>query len=320
MHLLIAGVIWIGLATTAPPQQAEPPSQQDSTEPPVIDPGTLTRLAEQSLRSQGLSEHHLPSELWHALVERTTETIEMRHRFRAFESEMTDLRRQLDELRRFVEDHEQFGDDYAVYREVIEETQRLTEAQIAIKRQQDKFERERKREEARKKRVAAAAKQQQAKSASQRLTKLGFTSIGQDVYLSKSAYAYASQVVPEQRVYFQPGPNGEMQQMTSTESREEIDYTKMTISGSLLNAAKITRNIGVAFVFRDQHGNQIGHETVVIENARPDVPYPFTGELVMASDQPFSSMTSWVLFADTAPPATVTTPSSAPVPSSPATP
>jgi hypothetical protein len=108
--------------------------------------------------------------------------------------------------------------------------------------------------------------------------------------------------------------------MTTIESREEIDYAKMTISGSLLNGAKITRNIGVAFVFRDQYGNQIGQETVVIENARPDVPYPFTGELVMASDQPFSSMTSWVLFADTAPPAAVTTPSTVPVPGTPATP
>ena len=90
----------------------------------------------------------------------------------------------------------------------------------------------------------------------------------------------------------------------------EIDYTKMTISGSLLNGDATTRNIGVAFVFRDAHGNQIGQETVVIENARPDVPYPFTGELVMASDLPFASHTSWVLFADTSPPANTSSPPS----------
>ncbi len=313
MELLLAGVVWIGLAATDPPPQ-------EAGDTAIIDQGTLKQLAEQSLRTEGLSGHSQSDELWFALLDRTMEAIGWRHRFRALESELSELREQITELRHFVADHEQFGDDFATYREVLAETKRLTNAQIALKRQQRQIEQDRKREESKKKREATAAAKKKAKEASQRLTKLGFSAIGQNVYLSKSAYAYPNRTVPEQRVYFQPGPNGDMQPMTTIESREEFDYTKMTISGSLLNGAKITRNVGVAFVFRDQYGNQIGQETVVIENARPDVPYPFTGELVMASDQPFSSMTSWVLFADTAPPATVTTPLTVPVPGTPATP
>jgi hypothetical protein len=313
MHLILAGVIGLGLLAPNPPTQ-------ETHGTSVVDENTLKRLATQSLLAQGLSEHNLPNELWPVLVDRTTEAFRWRHRFLALESELKDLRQQADELRRFVEDHEQFGDDFASYRGVVVETQRLTSAQQAIKRQQKQFERNRRQEEARAKQKADAAAKKVIKEANQKMAKLGFSPIGNDVFLSKSAYAYPSQTVSDQKVYFQPGPSGEMQPMTSIGSREEIDYTKMTISGSLLNGATITRNIGVAFVFRDQHGNQIGQETVIIENARPDVPYPFTGELVMASDQPFSSMTSWVLFADTAPPASVTTPANQPVPSTPASP
>jgi hypothetical protein len=242
------------------------------------------------------------------------EAIELRHQLQSLESNIATLQTELAALKRFLEDHEQFGTDYSSYRDVIAETKRLTDAQTALKRQQDQIERDRKREETRKKREAAAEKRRAAKSINQRLEKLGFSSIGQDVWLSRSAYSYAATNVPEQRVYYQPTPSGELQAVTTIENREEIDYTKMTISGSLLNGAASTRNIGVAFVFRDAHGNQIGQETVVIENARPDVPYPFTGELVMASDQPFSSHTSWVLFADTAPPASTTSPPATPTP------
>jgi hypothetical protein len=314
MHVLIAGAIWIGVASAPPPPPpAEAPPQAEPT--PLIDSPTLKKLAEKALSAQGLSEHNLPSELWDALIERVMEAISWRHRFQALELDLADLHKQVDELRRFVADHQQFGDDFASYREVIAETKRLTDVQIALKRRQEKLERDRKREEARANREAAAAKKKQAKEASERLTKLGFSAIGQDVYLSKSAYSYSSRTAAQQPAYFQPGPNGEMvemQPMSGGDSQGEVDYSKMTISGSLLNAAKITRNLGVAFVFRDAHGNQIGQETVVIENARPDVPYPFTGELIMASDHAFSSMTSWVLFADTAPPATTITPPSAP--------
>ena len=74
----------------------------------------------------------------------------------------------------------------------------------------------------------------------------------------------------------------------------------MTISGSVLNAADEVRNVGVAITFFDENGNQVGSETIQINNARPNVPYPFTSTLTMALNRPFSSSTTYVLYADSA--------------------
>ncbi|MDG1838278.1 MAG: hypothetical protein P8I91_05700 [Phycisphaerales bacterium] len=274
----------------------------------AMDENMLGSIAEQQLRAGGLSAQSFSSELWPALRNRTMEAIELRHGLQSLESELRSLRDELAGLQNFIEDHEQFGQDYLSYRDVIAETQQLAAAQAAVKRQQEQFERDRKREVIRRKKEEDDARRKAAKSVNQRLEKLGFAAIGQNVWLSRSAYSYAATNVPEQRVYYQPTITGELQAITTIENREEINYTKMTISGSLLNGGATTRNIGVAFVFRDAHENQIGQETIIIENARPDVPYPFTSELVMASDLPFASHTSWVLFADTSPPANISSP------------
>ena len=44
----------------------------------------------------------------------------------------------------------------------------------------------------------------------------------------------------------------------------------------------------------------MGGEIVQVNNARPDVPYPFTATLEMALDRPFSSSSTNVLYADPA--------------------
>jgi hypothetical protein len=77
-----------------------------------------------------------------------------------------------------------------------------------------------------------------------------------------------------------------------------IDYSRMTISGSVLNAGTETRNIGIAVAFFDDFGNQVGGETILVNNARPDVPYPFTSELKMALNRPFTSSTVYTIHAD----------------------
>ena len=78
----------------------------------------------------------------------------------------------------------------------------------------------------------------------------------------------------------------------------EIDYSSMTISGSILNALSDVRNIGIAVTFFDENDNQVGGEIIQINNARPDVPYPFTSTVAMALDRPFSSSSTYVLYAD----------------------
>lgn len=72
----------------------------------------------------------------------------------------------------------------------------------------------------------------------------------------------------------------------------------MTISGSVLNAAEEMRNIGIAVTFFDENGNQVGGEIIQINNARPDVPYPFTATIEMALNRPFDSSSTYVLYAD----------------------
>ncbi|MCP4759965.1 MAG: hypothetical protein GY876_10970, partial [Planctomycetes bacterium] len=291
MHQLATTVALFGALTVASIGNGAPAPQGGSPDPPkddpattvIIDKDTLRSLAEQSLTNNGLSLESHVGDLWSGIVSRTEQTITLRQHMKAMESSMRKVLKELESLRTFVGDHAKFGDDFSSYQAIIAETRKLTEAKVALKRQQEQFERARRREETRQKKEADKQKRQQSKATSKRLEKLGFSSVGEDVYLSKSAYAYAMRNVPEQRVFYQPGPTGEVQQLTTVENREEIDYTKMTISGSLLNAAAEIRNIGVAFVFRDTHGNQIGQETVIVENARPEIPYPFTGELVMAS-------------------------------------
>jgi multidrug efflux pump subunit AcrA (membrane-fusion protein) len=78
----------------------------------------------------------------------------------------------------------------------------------------------------------------------------------------------------------------------------EIDYSAMTISGSVLNASEEIRNIGVAVAFFDENGSQVGGEIIQINNARPDVPYPFTATIAMALNRAFSSASTYVLYAD----------------------
>ena len=72
----------------------------------------------------------------------------------------------------------------------------------------------------------------------------------------------------------------------------------MTISGTVVNGSGKLRNIGVAITFFDESGIQVGGEIIKINNARPDVPYPFTTTLRMALNRPYSSSSSYVLYAD----------------------
>ena len=72
----------------------------------------------------------------------------------------------------------------------------------------------------------------------------------------------------------------------------------MTISGSVLNAGNAPRDIGIAITFFDENGNQVGSEIVQINNARPNVPYPFTSKVDMALNRAFSTSSTYVLYAD----------------------
>lgn len=206
----------------------------------------------------------------------------------------TTAQRELEELRQFIRDHDVYGeayDQYKVIREIAEREDRRREAEAVRARR----EAEREAREARMREARAQREQERAEAeAERRLRAAGFTNIGMGVYISRTAYHYSVRDETRTRVRFDPFIGF----FTRVDRRDQIDFSEMTISGSVLNGTDEIRNIGVAITFFDDYNNQVGHETIHITNARPDVPYPFTSTLTMALNREFSSSTSYVLYAD----------------------
>jgi hypothetical protein len=207
-----------------------------------------------------------------------------------------EAQRELEEMRRFIADHRQYGNDFEQYRsvkEIAERDARRKEAEEGRqRREQEKLERQARLAEAR----AIKAQRDAESSRLSRYRRDGFTPVGLDVYAGKMAFYYSTtdhgsqvRVDYDWRIgrYLRPFDTG-----------QTIDYSQMTISGSVLNGDEVTRNIGVAITFFDDNGNQVGHEIVRVNNARPDVPYPFTSKINMALNREFDSSSIYVLYAD----------------------
>lgn len=208
----------------------------------------------------------------------------------------TTAQRELDELRQFVADHERFGDDFQQYQVVKaaadREARDRENEQSRARKAEEKAEQAAKRQAAR---SAAAARNADANRIAE-YRRNGFTALGLDVFGGKMAFFYNTKDTGSGVQYDYDSLIGDYLRPGFPNS--EIDYSKMTISGSILNASDVVRNIGVAITFFDDNGNQVGHETVEIRNARPDVPYPFTSKIEMALNRPFESSSTYVLYAD----------------------
>lgn len=269
-------------AATVPAGQSAPSSTHDSER---------LRLG----LPDGLSEQSSRAELWSELLLAANATAELRSELAREQMEIGRLQKELDELRQFILDHEEFGSDYEQYQEVKEIAQRESRRRMV--------------EERRKQMDAQRAKQQQERQTEQekkadeerdkRYTEAGFSPIGLDVFLGRSSFFYAPRDSTQPTLIYSPTRFGS--RYVNPGNSDEIDYTTMTISGSILNAADDIRNIGVAITFFDEYDNQIGAEIVQIENARPDVPYPFTAKIEMALNRPFASHASYVLYSDPLP-------------------
>ena len=209
----------------------------------------------------------------------------------------TTAQKELDELHQFIRDHDVYGDAYEQYqaiKDIAEREARRREAEEARARRE--AEREARQERVREAR-AQRERERAEEAADRRLREAGFTNIGMEVYISRTAYHYATKDDVRTTVRYDPFIGF----YTRTDRREEIDFSEMTISGSVLNASEEKRNIGVAITFFDANNNQVGHETIQVTKARPGVPYPFTSTLAMALNSEFSSSTSYVMYADPVP-------------------
>lgn len=204
--------------------------------------------------------------------------------------------RELEELRQFIRDHDVYGDafeNYKAIREIAEREDRRKELEAARARREAE-------RQARAERIQQARLQREMEraeaDAERRLRNAGFVGIGADVWLSRTAFHYTVRDEARTRIRFDPF----IGYFTRVDRREQVDFTEMIISGSVLNASEEVRNIGVAIVFYDEWNNQVGQETVHITNARPNVPYPFTSTVKLALNREFTSTTSYVLYADPA--------------------
>ncbi|MCZ6835567.1 MAG: hypothetical protein O7G85_07320 [Planctomycetota bacterium] len=201
---------------------------------------------------------------------------------------------ELSELKEFIEDYHKMGDTFEEYQSHQAEakaTDRKHEIQDARDRHtQIKAER-------RKRFEAALEVRRERKAEQKRLAQFraaGFSPIGLDVFASTFSFFYNTSDTTRSRIAWRSGFGHYLRLYPN----HDIDFSNMTISGSVLNAFDETRNIGIAITFFDEFGTQVGHEIIQVDNARPDVPYPFTAELKMALNRPFETSSTYVLYAD----------------------
>ncbi len=274
MLLALAGVCGAAAAQPTPPPQALPPPEASHP----LD----TLLAElDDLRST-------VDALRRALALAKLETAE--------------IQRERDELWQFIQDHDQLGRDFEQY-EAIKAATELQERRRLSEASREQHEAARLKRTARQR--AARADRDRRRDQMQRVQRYrdaGFTPLGFDVYLSDAAFNYRTDDGLSTRLDWN-GLTGHFIRVYPWADR--IDFSSMTLSGSVLNASEIVRDIGIAVTFFDEQGSQVGGEIIQVSNARPDVPYPFTTTLDMALNRPFASTTTYVLYADPSDPAAV---------------
>lgn len=210
--------------------------------------------------------------------------------------------READELRQFIEDHHEFGEAFEKYSAI-----KVIAERDARRRRADeaRAEREAGREARQQDASSRRAREQAEDEKTARYRAAGMASIGLDVYAGRMAYYYRGKDQVVFDIDYDPFFGI---RYPRPYTRTDIDYSSMTLSGSVVNGADEVRNIGVAVVFFDESGSQVGGQTVQVNNARKDVPYPFTATVAMALNRPFASSSVYVLYADPAVGASPTSP------------
>jgi hypothetical protein len=212
--------------------------------------------------------------------------------------EVLETRRELQELRQFIQDNETLGRDFEQYRAVKAVAERETRRRQALeareRRAVEKAQRAAQME-------AARAERKRSKAEFNRLQsyrEAGFSPLGFDVYLADISFNYTATDGGTPARIDWDFRTGHYIRVYPWASGRSIDFSTMTISGSALNASEEVRNIGVAVAFFDENGSQVGGEIIQINNARPDVPYPFTATIAMALNRAFTSASTYVVYAD----------------------
>lgn len=299
--LIISWMLGVPLAAQTPPSEAPPPATAPAS-PEAGEPPTADNAIQAAPETEAPPPAETPPELERDPIRRLLNQLNaLRDELYMTRQQLAEAvlrgasaQRELDELSQFLLDHEQFGNDFSKYKavkEIAEKEARQREANAAKqKHEAERAERDAKLKELRAQRAVRDALSQKTA----RYRRNGFSPLGLDVYSGKWAFYYSTTDSTQSRIDYQPGVGNYVRLYPG----KTIDYGTMTISGSVINGSDQVRNIGVAIAFFDENGNQVGHETVQVNNARPDVPYPFTSKINMALDRAFDSSSTYVLYAD----------------------
>ena len=293
MIISFSCIVLISSILSWPTVSGEDPSNPRDAVSSTEQDGRRTE-AMKRLRDAGLGERTDSAVLWRKLLDQTIELMTVNRELAKSNLALAGMQNELDDLRQFIMDHDTYGSDFSAYTKVVEETRRQARAAAIRDRRAREEAKRRKQQDARKKLDESKRKADLEDLYDEK----GFAPIGQDVYTSRSAFFYAPYEGEDGKtIQYRPTRFGGIKAVSVPENRE-VDYSSMTISGSVLNGTDLVRNIGVAFTFFDENGNQVGAEIVEIQNARPNVPYPYTRTIDMALNRPFSSHSTYVLYAD----------------------
>lgn len=200
------------------------------------------------------------------------------------------------DLQQFIADHDAYGtafEQYTYFREkTINEERLLKAAQAKAKRDAQKRRMQELREQRNNNRVIETdekEKQREIENRNSMLKQAGFTQISDEVYVGQMGYAYKT--TKHKDIRYSPAL-----EMYYLDEDEEIDYNKMTLSGSIIHAGELDHDLSIAIAFYDAKNNQIGQTTIQIDGAKPGVPYPFTSEVLMADNRAFRSYAAWILY------------------------
>lgn len=210
--------------------------------------------------------------------------------------------RELDELRQFMLDHDAYGADFEKYRGFLaiaeREARRRAAEEQRQQREAERLERKKSLDAARAEQDAAKAVQKAEAARLQQYRDAGLDPISDDVFVTRMAYRYKHKdvvdrdqiIIPWRVTYIGTSSNYFWYRPVYTvDVNTEVDYTEMTLTGSVVSAAPEARDLSIAIAFFDRNNNQIGGKTIELNDVRPDVPYPFTEKLPMASGRPFDS-------------------------------
>ncbi|MHC4100924.1 MAG: hypothetical protein ACYSW1_08625 [Planctomycetota bacterium] len=276
-----------------PPQTDAKPVAEDEAEPPQADEQPAAEPRPQD-----------PLRLLLAEIDRLHDALDaQRLELAEVKLEAAAARRELQELRQFIRDNEALGRDFEQYQAIKAVAERDARRRRALEARQQ---REAEKAE-RAARVQAARVQRERNQAEfgrlKRYREAGLSPLGFDVYVGNISFNYSAVDGGAPARLDWDFRMGHYIRVHPYAGGREIDYSAMTISGSVLNASEEVRNIGVAVAFFDENGSQVGGEIIQINNARPDVPYPFTSTIAMALNRAFSSASTYVLYADPVEPA-----------------